>query len=119
MRMAIATLQEKTARNFQGGIYLAELMTPRDASQITRYLRQIIILEIGLEGQERLLNAKVRVIDAGGLDCPVLLCLAAVGVGHIGIIDFDEIDISNLQRQVLFTEDNVGKSKVNCAAAKR
>lgn len=83
-----------------------------------RYSRQLIIPEIGIEGQHKLLNAKVLVIGAGGLGSPVLLYLAAAGVGHVGVIDFDVVDMSNLQRQVLYTEGDVGRSKVECALLK-
>lgn len=89
-----------------------------NAEEFQRYSRQIIIPEIGLEGQKKLLNAKVLVIGAGGLGCPALLYLAAAGVGQIGIIDFDHVDRSNLQRQILFREDDSGQPKVECAAAR-
>jgi adenylyltransferase/sulfurtransferase len=80
-----------------------------------RYLRHILLKEIGKEGQLKLKKAKVLVIGAGGLGCPVLQYLAAAGVGKIGIIDNDIVDISNLQRQVLFLEKNVGQPKVLAA----
>jgi sulfur-carrier protein adenylyltransferase/sulfurtransferase len=81
-----------------------------------RYDRHLFLPEIGMEGQQKLKNASVLVIGAGGLGCPALLYLAAVGVGKIGIVDFDVVDISNLQRQILFSADDVGKKK--CSAAK-
>jgi len=80
-----------------------------------RYLRHILLKEIGEEGQLKLKKAKVLVIGAGGLGCPVLQYLAAAGVGKIGIIDNDIVDISNLQRQILFSEKNVGQPKVLAA----
>ena len=76
-----------------------------------RYIRQVVLPEIGLEGQEKLSQASVLCVGAGGLGSPILLYLAAAGVGHIGITDFDTVDESNLQRQVLFTTDAVGQSK--------
>ena len=81
-----------------------------------RYNRHLILPEIGPEGQEKLMNARVLVIGAGGLGCPILSYLTAAGVGRIGIIDFDRVDISNLQRQVLFRTKDVGKLKATCAA---
>jgi molybdopterin/thiamine biosynthesis adenylyltransferase/rhodanese-related sulfurtransferase len=85
---------------------------------MARYSRQLIIPEIGLQGQLELLNSKVLVVGAGGLGCPVLLYLAAAGIGRIGIADFDRVDLTNLQRQILYSETDVGKSKVECAASK-
>lgn len=76
-----------------------------------RYNRQVILSEIGDEGQEKLKQAKVLVIGAGGLGCPILQYLAPAGVGKIGIIDFDKIEIHNLHRQILYTESQVGLSK--------
>ncbi|MFN3826778.1 MAG: molybdopterin-synthase adenylyltransferase MoeB [Micavibrio sp.] len=80
-----------------------------------RYSRQIILPEIGEDGQKRLAAAKVLVVGAGGLGCPVLQYLAAVGVGLIGIIDHDCVDISNLQRQILFSTDDAGRPKALAA----
>lgn len=84
--------------------------------EILRYSRHISLGEIGRDGQEKLKAASVLVIGAGGLGCPVLLYLAAAGVGRIGIIDYDLVEMSNLQRQVLFDEQSVGKPKVDVAA---
>lgn len=81
----------------------------------TRYAKHINLPELGLEGQEKLKAARVLVIGAGGLGCPVLLYLTAAGVGKIGVIDPDTVDLSNLQRQVLYTTDEVGKSKAKAA----
>jgi len=85
--------------------------------ELARYNRHIIIPEFGLDAQKKLKAAKVLVIGSGGLGSPVLLYLAAAGVGTIGIVDFDVVDDSNLQRQVLFGVENVGQSKA--AAAKK
>jgi len=69
--------------------------------QLERYSRHIILKEIGVKGQKKLLNAKVLIIGAGGLGAPVAMYLAAAGVGTIGIADADEVDLSNLQRQII------------------
>jgi adenylyltransferase/sulfurtransferase len=83
-----------------------------------RYHRQIILKEFGETAQQKLLNAKVLVIGAGGLGCPALQYLAAAGVGAIGIIDFDVVTISNLHRQILFSANDIGKQKAATAAIK-
>jgi adenylyltransferase/sulfurtransferase len=79
--------------------------------EVRRYSRHLIIPDVGMSGQKRLKNAKVLVIGAGGLGSPALLYLAAAGVGTIGIAEFDEVDESNLQRQVIHGQSDVGKSK--------
>jgi molybdopterin/thiamine biosynthesis adenylyltransferase len=83
--------------------------------QIDRYARHLVLPEIGEEGQERLLNAKVLVIGAGGLGSPLLLYLAAAGVGRLGVVDDDVVDLSNLQRQVLHDTASIGTAKVDSA----
>lgn len=80
--------------------------------QLERYSRHIILKEIGAKGQKKLLNAKVLIIGAGGLGAPVAMYLAAAGVGTIGIADADEVDLSNLQRQIIHATKDVGKPKV-------
>ncbi|MCL3780853.1 HesA/MoeB/ThiF family protein [Prolixibacteraceae bacterium JC049] len=80
--------------------------------QKERYNRHIILNEIGEDGQQKLLDAKVLVVGAGGLGAPVLQYLCAAGVGTIGIVDADVVSISNLQRQILYSEEEIGKSKV-------
>ncbi|WP_203256109.1 molybdopterin-synthase adenylyltransferase MoeB [Hyunsoonleella ulvae] len=80
------------------------------------YSRHLLLNEIGLEGQEKLKQAKVLVVGAGGLGCPILQYLTAAGVGTIGIVDGDTVDMSNLQRQILYTVDDVEKPKAKCAA---
>ncbi|MBT4774952.1 MAG: molybdopterin-synthase adenylyltransferase MoeB [Crocinitomicaceae bacterium] len=83
-----------------------------------RYSRHLLLDEIGVMGQEKLKKSKVLIVGAGGLGCPVLLYLAAAGVGTIGIIDFDIIEESNLQRQILFDTDDIGKRKAQVAKEK-
>lgn len=75
----------------------------------------MLLPEVGEAGQLKLKNAKVLVIGAGGLGCPILQYLAASGVGTIGMIDFDKVELHNLHRQILFTENQIGFSKVHCA----
>ncbi|MEP1487406.1 MAG: HesA/MoeB/ThiF family protein [Algibacter sp.] len=83
-----------------------------------RYNRHIILSEIGQNGQDKISNAKVLVIGAGGLGCPILQYLTAAGIGTIGIIDFDVVDLSNLQRQILFGTSTLGKNKAEAAKAR-
>jgi molybdopterin/thiamine biosynthesis adenylyltransferase len=79
--------------------------------EFLRYNRQTILPEIGDEGQEKLKKARVLVIGAGGLGCPILQYISTAGVGFIGIMDFDTIEIHNLHRQILYTENEIGKLK--------
>jgi molybdopterin/thiamine biosynthesis adenylyltransferase len=81
-------------------------------AQLLRYSRHLLLEDIDVEGQEKLLNAHVLVIGAGGLGSAAAPYLAAAGVGHITLLDHDEVDLTNLQRQIMHTEGNVGKSKV-------
>jgi molybdopterin/thiamine biosynthesis adenylyltransferase len=85
--------------------------------QIQRYARHILLPEVGGVGQSELISAKVLVVGAGGLGSPLLLYLAAAGVGTIGLVDDDTVDLSNLQRQIVHTTSSVGESKVESAAA--
>lgn len=84
------------------------ILTPRE---LRRYKKQIMIPEIGIEGQEKLKKSRVLVIGAGGLGCPVLQYLTAAGVGKITIAEFDTVDETNLQRQILYGSDDIGKLK--------
>ena len=88
------------------------------AQQARRYSRQIVIPQIQASGQERIGNAKVLCIGAGGLGSPALMYLAAAGVGTIGIVDFDTVDETNLHRQVLYGNSDIGKKKVDVAKSK-
>jgi molybdopterin/thiamine biosynthesis adenylyltransferase/rhodanese-related sulfurtransferase len=94
-----------------------EVVVPRalSAEQRERYSRHLLIPEVGAEGQQKLLDAKVLLLGAGGLGSPAALYLAAAGVGTVGIVDNDEVDLSNLQRQVIHTTDRIGVPKVESA----
>lgn len=87
-------------------------------TQIDRYARHILLPEIGGEGQQKLLQARVLIVGAGGLGSPVALYLTAAGVGTVGLVDFDTVDLSNLQRQVLYASEEIGQAKVHVAAKK-
>ncbi|MDG5778609.1 molybdopterin-synthase adenylyltransferase MoeB [Haloarculaceae archaeon H-GB2-1] len=87
-----------------------------DAEQLDRYSRHIIMDDVGPEGQKALLDARVLVVGAGGLGSPVIQYLAAAGVGTIGVADDDEVELSNLQRQIIHGTDDVGRPKVDSAA---
>lgn len=86
-------------------------------SEIERYARHLVLRDIGGPGQQRLKAARVLVIGGGGLGTPVIQYLAAAGVGEIGIIDDDVVSLSNLQRQVIYTTQDIGRGKADCAAA--
>jgi molybdopterin-synthase adenylyltransferase len=84
--------------------------------QLLRYSRHILLDEIGIEGQQKILKAHALVIGAGGLGSPVLMYLASAGVGHITVVDNDTVDLTNLQRQIAHTQASVGQAKVSSAA---
>lgn len=84
--------------------------------QLLRYSRQIMLPDIDIEGQEKLLAARVLVVGLGGLGSPVAMYLAAAGIGRLVLADFDSVDLSNLQRQIAHTTDRIGQSKVESAA---
>ncbi|MCR5454584.1 MAG: HesA/MoeB/ThiF family protein [Bacteroidales bacterium] len=86
--------------------------------EINRYSRHILLKDVGVEGQEKICNAKVLVVGAGGLGSPAILYLAAAGIGTIGIIDADVVDLSNLQRQIIHTNNDVGHLKALSAKKK-
>ncbi|HYI99458.1 MAG TPA: molybdopterin-synthase adenylyltransferase MoeB [Thermoleophilaceae bacterium] len=124
--LAAKTLMEELgydrAESMTGGITLwkdrgYEVETPRRLTpeQRERYSRHLLVPEIGLEGQLKLLDAKVLLLGAGGLGAPTSLYLAAAGVGTLGIVDDDVVDLSNLQRQVIHTVDSIGTPKVDSA----
>src|SRR6516164_11646469 len=86
--------------------------------ELLRYSRHLALPEVGLDGQARLKGASVLIVGAGGLGSPAALYLAAAGIGRLGLVDFDRVDASNLQRQVLYTTADVGASKALVAARK-
>src|SRR6266508_918779 len=86
--------------------------------EILRYSRHLIMPEVGMDGQTKLKAAKVLCIGAGGLGSPLALYLAAAGVGTLGVVDFDVVDYSNLQRQIIHTTADVGRPKLDSAAEK-
>jgi sulfur-carrier protein adenylyltransferase/sulfurtransferase len=85
------------------------------AKEINRYSRQIMLPEIGIEGQEKLKSSSVLLVGVGGLGCPILQYLASAGVGRIGIVDFDKVDETNLQRQIIYSTDEIGTQKADAA----
>jgi molybdopterin/thiamine biosynthesis adenylyltransferase/rhodanese-related sulfurtransferase len=95
--------------------YAVEQPRTLTAEQRERYSRHLLLDEVGVEGQQKLLDAKVLLLGAGGLGSPVALYLAAAGVGTLGIVDNDEVDVSNLQRQVIHSSERIGVSKVDSA----
>jgi sulfur-carrier protein adenylyltransferase/sulfurtransferase len=92
--------------------------SPLDADELQRYHRHLILPEVGADGQRRLKAARVLLVGAGGLGSPAALYLAAAGVGRLGIVDADDVELSNLQRQVLHDTDSVGAPKVDSAVAR-
>lgn len=93
-------------------------MADLNIAEINRYSRQLLLEEVGLDGQIKIKRARVLVVGAGGLGCPVLQYLNAMGVGTLGIIDFDVIEVHNLHRQILYSTDDLGASKAITAARK-
>lgn len=121
-RTLMADLGYSNVESMAGGITLwkdrgYEVVTPRSlsAEQRDRYSRHLLLPEVGAEGQQKLLDARVLLLGAGGLGSPAALYLAAAGVGTLGIVDDDVVDLSNLQRQVIHTTDRVGVAKVDSA----
>src|SRR5437764_12558128 len=88
-------------------------------AQFRRYARDLILDEVGEEGQEKLLSSRVLVVGAGGLGSPLLLYLAAAGVGALGVIDNDRVDLTNLQRQIVHQTERIGELNVDSARATR
>ncbi len=90
-------------------------MSSFSAEQLDRYKRHLFLDEVGADGQQKLLDSRVLLVGAGGLGSPAALYLAGAGVGTLGLVDFDRVDSSNLQRQVLYTTKDVGRPKVEAA----
>lgn len=121
--VAVKEVREETAADHCDIFRLRQSINPENMSPLTneeqkRYHRQLIVPQIGEDGQELLKKASVLVIGAGGLGSPVLMYLAAAGVGRIGIVDSDELTISNLQRQILYVTGDVTRLKAETAAEK-
>jgi molybdopterin/thiamine biosynthesis adenylyltransferase/rhodanese-related sulfurtransferase len=121
-RTMIEDLGYENVESMRGGITLwkdrgYEVEVPRTltAEQRERYSRHLLLPEVGIEGQQKLLDAKVLLLGAGGLGSPAALYLAAAGIGTLGIVDDDEVDLSNLQRQVIHSSDRIGIPKVDSA----
>jgi molybdopterin/thiamine biosynthesis adenylyltransferase/rhodanese-related sulfurtransferase len=121
-RTLLDDLGYENVESMTGGITLwkdrgYEVEVPRtlSAEQRERYSRHLLLPEVGIEGQQKLLDAKVLLLGAGGLGSPAALYLAAAGVGTLGIVDNDEVDLSNLQRQVIHSSERVGVPKVDSA----
>src|SRR5262247_4146937 len=101
-------------------VSLPPLVEPAESlsvDEVRRYSRHLIIPDVAMSGQKRLKNAKVLVVGAGGLGSPALMYLAAAGVGTLGVVDFDTVDESNLQRQIIHGQSDIGRSKAESAAA--
>ena len=121
-RTLIEDLGYEHVESMSGGFTLwkdrgYEVETPRTltAEQRERYSRHLLLPEVGMDGQQKLLDARVLLLGAGGLGSPAALYLAAAGVGTLGIVDNDEVDLSNLQRQVIHSSERIGVSKVESA----
>ena len=109
---------DRSARDGGGGSVIAdERLRPLSRDELERYHRNALVPQVGLVGQQRIRAARILLIGAGGLGAPAALYLAAAGVGTIGLIDDDDVDVSNLQRQVIHTSAAVGRPKVDSAAA--
>ncbi len=121
-RTLVEDLGYEQVESMRGGItlwkdrgYEVEVLRTLTPEQRERYSRHLLLPEVGIEGQQKLLDAKVLLLGAGGLGSPAALYLAAAGVGTLGIVDSDEVDLSNLQRQVIHSSDRIGVAKVDSA----
>src|SRR5947209_9086644 len=121
-RTLMEDLGYENVESMTGGItlwkdrgYDVEVPKTLTAEQRERYSRHLLLPEVGMEGQQKLLDAKVLLLGAGGLGSPAALYLAAAGVGTLGIVDDDEVDVSNLQRQVIHNSERIGVPKVDSA----
>ena len=116
-RRAACVVRPPSAPRYEENIVslppLVEPAAELTIDEVRRYSRHLIIPDVGMAGQKRLKNAKVLVIGAGGLGSPALLYLAAAGVGTLGIVEFDEVDESNLQRQIIHGQSDIGKPKAH------
>ena len=106
-------MRDKTAEMVGMKLLKKNMLSNQD---ISRYSRQLILPHMGMKGQSNLLNASVLVVGAGGLGSSILLYLASAGIGTLGIVDYDVVEFSNLQRQVIHDESKIGISKAESAA---
>src|SRR3954462_5195898 len=109
--MTAAATRSSTSRPLRPSAQLEEL----SSDEILRYSRHLILPEVALEGQQRLKSSRVLLIGAGGLGSPLALYLTAAGVGTIGLVDFDVVDVTNLQRQIIHGTKDVGRPKIESA----
>src|ERR1700709_2129233 len=117
MRGGVPFVAQPTAERNEF-VSLPPLVEPADSltiDEVRRYSRHLIIPDVAMAGQKRLKNAKVLCVGAGGLGSPALMSLAAAGVGTLGIVEFDTVDESNLQRQIIHGQSDVGRSKAQSA----
>src|SRR5215472_13099288 len=110
-------LNVRRKSRFQRVVIIARLTTMLGTEELERYARHIVLREVGGPGQAKLKAARVLVVGAGGLGAPVLLYLAAAGVGTLGIVDDDDVSLSNLQRQIIFATADIGKAKAERAGS--
>ena len=113
----MSTVDRSTRDGGGGSVIVDERLRPLSRGELERYHRNALVPQVGVVGQQRIRAARVLLIGAGGLGAPAALYLAAAGVGAIGLIDDDDVDVSNLQRQVIHTSAAVGRPKVDSAAA--
>ena len=109
-------LNARRRTRFQRVLIIARLTTMLGTEELERYARHIVLREVGGPGQAKLKAARVLVVGAGGLGAPVLLYLAAAGVGTVGVVDDDDVSLSNLQRQIIFATADIGRPKVEASA---
>ena len=88
---------------------------PFDSKELKRYSRNLLVPEVGYHGQKKIKETSVLIVGVGGLGAPAAYYLAAAGIGRLGLVDFDEVELTNLQRQILYTQEDIGKAKVTCA----
>src|SRR5208282_956580 len=108
-------LSMATRTGIPGGTAAGNAAVTLSKEEVLRYSRHLIMPEVGMEGQLKIKQAKVLCIGTGGLGAPLGLYLAAAGVGRIGLVDFDTVDFTNLQRQILFSTSDVGRPKIEAA----